>query len=161
MEDAKHDFGYHPPSAPGFSASCLAAARLRVTPIENTRLARWSRRRESGAPVGRQRQLSYSRCSAIRPPACPGMTCTLCMRPSSRTSSWLLQTPQATNFSSASIHEFDQSIERILLQYLGRSKVAQHIAPYVLCVGARLGGEVRAFQAISNETGNWRGYRAR
>ena len=48
------------------------------------------------------------------------------------------------------IHEFDQSIERILLQYLGRSKVAQHIAPYVLCVGARLGGEVRAFQAISN-----------
>ena len=36
------------------------------------------------------------------------------------------------------IHEYDQSIERILLQYLGRSKVAQHIAPYVLCVGARL-----------------------
>ena len=48
------------------------------------------------------------------------------------------------------IQEYDQSGERILLQYLGRNKVALHVAPYVLCVGARLGGEVRAFQSLSS-----------
>ena len=51
------------------------------------------------------------------------------------------------------IQEYDQSGERILLEYLGRNKVALHIAPYVLCVGARLGGEVRSFQSLSKS--NW------
>lgn len=53
------------------------------------------------------------------------------------------------------IHEFDQSIERILLQYLGRSKVAQHIAPYVLCVGARLGAPARFVHSKPSAMSNW------
>ena len=55
--------------------------------------------------------------------------------------------------AGAVIQEYDQSGERILLEYLGRNKVALHIAPYVLCVGARLGGEVRSFQSLSKS--NW------